>query len=349
MQLLQTCTAMIGYCFDMSVQVSFILPCYNVERYVADCLDSIYAQGLREDEYEVICVNDCSTDGTRSIIENYARRHSNLFLIDHEENSHGCGIPRNTGISKANGEYICFVDADDMLPPNVMKDICLTAHRDNLDILLFNHIVLSNGIYKENSVKYSSTMVYPGGAFVENCLAGNIGRIASAWAKLFKRSFLSLYAIRFTDLIMAEDSVFSWEAVICASRVKSISETGYIFRANDSSMTSGGKLMKPEMIFAESILYPNKLKTLEVKYRDSIHASIHKGIVNAIKTEISFFFKKYLNCGEDGKRALYSIIRRQPSQVWRLNEYLNRKQRIAFLSLFGGYTVFNCIVKAMYL
>lgn len=332
----------------MSIQVSFILPCYNVEHYVADCLDSIYAQDLQEDEYEVVCVNDCSTDGTRSIIENYAREHTNLILIDHEENSHGCGIPRNTGLSKAVGEYICFVDADDILLPKVMKDICLTAHRENLDILLFNHIILSKGIYKENSVKYCSTMVFSGGAFVENCLVGNIGRVASAWAKLFKRSFLSQYSIWYTDLIMAEDSVFSWEAMICASRVKSISETGYIFRANDSSMTSGGRLMKPEIIFAESILYPNKLKTLEVKYRDSIHASIRKGIINAIKTEISFFFKKYLSCGEDGKRALYSMIREQPSQVWRLSEYMNRKQKVAFLSRLWGYSFFNYIVKVLF-
>ena len=106
-------------------KLSIILPCYNVERYIADCLDSIYTQDLTEDEFEVICVNDCSTDGTREVIENYAS-HSNLTLIDHAENLTAGGA-RNTGIKAAKGEYIWFVDPDDMVKLNCLHELCSFA------------------------------------------------------------------------------------------------------------------------------------------------------------------------------------------------------------------------------
>ena len=96
------------------IKVSFVLPCYNVERYIADCLNSIYSQDFPEEDFEVICVNDCSTDGTREVIVHYAEQHSNLNLIDHKENMTAGGA-RNTGIKVAQGEYIWFVDPDDMI------------------------------------------------------------------------------------------------------------------------------------------------------------------------------------------------------------------------------------------
>lgn len=332
----------------MSKSLSFILPCYNVERYIVDCLDSIYAQGLTEEVFEVICVNDCSNDGTRSIITEYAKRHSNLILIDHTKNSGGCGIPRNTGLRRAIGDYICFVDADDILPLNAMKNILFIAQEDNLDILLYNHIGLSNGVFYENSLKYSDSVVLTGGGYVEKCLLGNIGKFASAWAKLFKRVFLLQHSIWYTNLIMSEDPVFSWEAMICASRVKSIHNTGYIFRANDNSMTSGKKMRKLNVFYAASILYPNALVTLLDRYRDVAPTVIRKGIVNEIKTEISGFFQKYLSYGEEERRMIYSRIREKTSPVWRLNEYMNRKQKIAFKMRKMGFGVFDAVVKKLF-
>lgn len=332
----------------MSKKLSFILPCYNVERYVVDCLDSIYAQELEEEEFEVICVNDCSTDGTRSLIVEYAREHTNMILIDHAENSHGCGIPRNTGIRRAEGDYICFVDADDILPQNVMKNICGVAQEENLDILLYNHIIFSKGVYRENKVMYSESDILSGGDFVEKSLHGDIGRVASAWAKLFKRDFLFKHSIWYTDLIMSEDPVFSWEAMICANRVKSIKDTGYIFRSNDSSMTSGMKLKELDNFYAVSILYPNALMTLLDKYSNAAPDVIQNGMVNAIKTQINGFFRKYLSYGEEDRRKIYSMIRNKTAMIRRLSEYMNRKQKFAILSRRMGYGIFDAVVKNLW-
>lgn len=333
---------------NMSKKVSFILPCYNVERYISDCLDSIYDQDMLEDEFEVICVNDCSTDNTRSIIEEYAQNHNNLLLIDHQVNSGGCGIPRNTGMKSAVGDYICFVDADDWLPQNSMKDICNIASDNNLDIILFNYVISTEGVMSEDKIIYSNSDVLSGEEFADKYLHSNIGKVASAWSKMFKRSFLLQHSILYTDLVMFEDSVFSWEAMICAERVKSIQTVGYYYRANNYSMTSGTKLEKPYNIYTTSILYTNELLKLKNKYEKKYSKVIIKGIENAIKTEMRNFFIKYLKCGDKEKKELYSMIRMKSAPLFELRKYMNRKVKMAFFSRKFGYIIFDAAIKKLF-
>ena len=89
----------------MGVFFSIIIPVYNGEQYIKNCLDSIYRQGLGDDDFEVICVNDCSTDNTAQVISEYGKFHQNLRLINHETNRRQGGA-RNTGVKVAEGKYI---------------------------------------------------------------------------------------------------------------------------------------------------------------------------------------------------------------------------------------------------
>lgn len=95
--------------------ISFILPVYNVEKYIARCLDSIYALSLEKELFEVLCIDDCSSDTSVSIIETYQQRYNNLYLIKHKQNARQ-GAARNTAIRNAHGQYCMFIDADDSLP-----------------------------------------------------------------------------------------------------------------------------------------------------------------------------------------------------------------------------------------
>ena len=97
------------------MDLSIIIPVYNVEKYIARCLDSIYALPIKAEQFEVLCIDDCSPDGSCVIIEEYQKRHANLRLIHHNENLRQGGA-RNTGIRATKGEYCMFVDADDSLP-----------------------------------------------------------------------------------------------------------------------------------------------------------------------------------------------------------------------------------------
>ena len=88
------------------IHISFILPVYGVEKYISECLDSIYSQDMPESDYEVICVDDCSPDRSNEIIRQYQQKHNNLILIEHKINKMSGGA-RNTGIRNAKGEYVC--------------------------------------------------------------------------------------------------------------------------------------------------------------------------------------------------------------------------------------------------
>ena len=104
------------------VKLSFIIPIYNAERYLAECLDSIYATSVDKSVFEVICVNDCSPDCSREVVMEYQKAHKNLVLIDHSENKKAGGA-RNTGLLAAKGEYVWFVDADDRIRENCLKSL----------------------------------------------------------------------------------------------------------------------------------------------------------------------------------------------------------------------------------
>ena len=327
------------------IKVSFVLPCYNVERYIADCLNSIYTQDLPEEDFEVICVNDCSTDGTCMIIEEWQAVHSNLHLIHHPKNMH-VGIARNTGVKHAIGKYVCFVDADDYVPKNAMKKLFLNAIADDLDVLLYNNVIDYKGEILKERIMYPDSCVMSGGDFVEKCLNGDIGKLGSPWAKLFNRSFLLNHSIWFSDLVYSEDAAFVWEVMICAKNVKSVSDIGYVYRGNDTSFSADIK--KPFILYTSSILYPNVLLAVLNKYGDGVPSVIREGIVNEIKTDVNGFFEKYLSYGESGRRELYSMIRQGTPSIGNLNEYMNRKQKIAFLSRKMGYGIFDAVVKKLF-
>ena len=120
------------------IRLSYILPCYNIERFVGKCLDSIYNQSLPETDFEVICVNDCSPDGTRDVVVEYQKKHKNLILIDHEKNKR-VGAARNTGFYAAKGEYVWFIDPDDLLHENAATELLHLLDEDQLDFIQFNH------------------------------------------------------------------------------------------------------------------------------------------------------------------------------------------------------------------
>ena len=103
----------------MGVFFSIIIPVYNGEQYIKNCLDSIYRQGVGDDDFDVICVNDCSTDNTAQVISEYGKFQKNIRLINHETNRRQ-GSARNTGVKVAKGDYILYIDADDTFESNAL-------------------------------------------------------------------------------------------------------------------------------------------------------------------------------------------------------------------------------------
>ena len=131
---------------DYIMKVSIIIPVYNTELWLKDCLDSVINQTLKE--LEIICVNDASTDNSLEILKEYEKLDSRIIVLNHNFN---CGVSafRNTRASYATGEYIYFLDSDDMIQLNTMEILYNKAKSLNLDVLCFD----GNTFYESEEIR----------------------------------------------------------------------------------------------------------------------------------------------------------------------------------------------------
>jgi glycosyltransferase involved in cell wall biosynthesis len=215
-------------------KLSFILPCHNVEKYVAECLDSLYNQDIPETDYEVICVNDCSPDGTRGIIVEYQQQHNNLILIDHEVNKKQGGA-RNTGLIAAQGEYIWFIDPDDYIVPNCLKKMLEMTDNNQLDILFFNFDKIdANGTFLEHNVFEFSNQICEGKElFLQNEAWGGIANYP--WTRITQKKILIENNIFFYESFSHEDEILAVLCFLNAHRIQYFSEQFYFYRQHFSS------------------------------------------------------------------------------------------------------------------
>ena len=115
--------------------ISVIIPMYNAEKFIADCLDSLLAQTFQD--FEVIVVDDCSTDNSVAVVESYAQKFNGRFQLTKTKTNSGGGgyVPRNIGLSLANGEYVYFVDADDFIVETALEILHSAATQFNADVV----------------------------------------------------------------------------------------------------------------------------------------------------------------------------------------------------------------------
>lgn len=182
----------------MSPLITIIVPVYNVEDYLPTCLDSLLRQGIGEERYEVVLVNDGSTDDSESICKGYVAQHSNFFLLN--QDNQGVAAARNHGLDFAHGKYVIFVDSDDFLAEyglNRLVDV-LMSH-SGIDLVRYyssysNHV--SDG---------TDEIDYEGEA---GSLLASGGYPAFVWTFAYRKEFLDEYQIRFAKLRFSEDSLF---------------------------------------------------------------------------------------------------------------------------------------------
>lgn len=326
------------------VKISFILPCYNVMRYIADCLNSVYSQDFPEDDFEVICVNDCSTDGTREIIVQYAEQHSNLTLIDHKENMTAGGA-RNTGIKVAQGEYIWFVDPDDMIKSEKVRRLYEVAHQECLDILMFNFdAVYENGEFMVSERLFKDSEVMDGQDFTLTYFPKKFSKLCIIWRCLFRTSFIKKNNMSFPRMKQAEDVVFLWKATLMALRMQSLDELAYIYRVNPYSV--GAKGMNANVMFSDRILRAFQIyKMLEDK-----NLVIKEPLVQDMKTALTWCANSNLILLrkmqiDERKRYYYEIVENKEA-VDCLKAYMNRKQKRIF-EIRGGKRLWLFKIRCM--
>jgi glycosyltransferase involved in cell wall biosynthesis len=218
------------------IQLSIIVPIYNVEQYIAQCLDSVYHQDIPEEEYEVICVNDMSPDSSRDTVIAYQKDHANLYLIDHDVNKK-LGGARNTGMRAARGKYILFLDSDDMLKPNCLKQMIAEMESQQDDYIHFNYVkYYDDGKYDVEST-YDCTTNQMTGSDLFFCKAIPWQHQISACRKIYCTDFMRRNNLYFEENTMYEDNDFSMRVAATATKCRHLDISPYIYRQNPESVT----------------------------------------------------------------------------------------------------------------
>lgn len=137
-----------------NLKLSIIIPVYNTEKYVGECLDSCLEQDIPRNEYEIICVDDGSTDGSRKVLATYSEKYSNIHV--YSQKNQGVSAARNGGISVAQGKYIWFVDSDDYIAVNCLKILLGAMEQYNAETCMFGRQTTANGIESAKPIDIKS-------------------------------------------------------------------------------------------------------------------------------------------------------------------------------------------------
>lgn len=232
------------------IDISIIIPVYNVEVYLKECLNSVINQNFQN--YEIICVDDASTDNSVKILFEYIEKQDNIKVIRHSENK-GLSAARNTGLAYAAGKYIWFIDSDDLILPDSLMELYTIAEKAQTDIVFFNLVRM----YKDtdcrkmcvrNDMQISLGKVCQGKKFFSQAVS-NHTYISSVCLQFIKTNFLKQNNIGFYNDILHEDELFSFLSTMSAQRVLYVDKKYYIYRQREGSIMSGKNYMRAESLF----------------------------------------------------------------------------------------------------
>ena len=215
------------------LRLSIIVPFYNVEPYIEECIRSLYNQDIPLEEYEVVCVDDCSPDNSRAIVKRLQTEYLTLRLISHDRNRKQGGA-RNTGLETANGKYVWFVDSDDCICPNVLRLLLDSIENNALDILQFDYIRERESlakIWQLSEIKSGETYLF------DHVSRDWFDKISGPWRQLFSRDFLITNQLRYIEEAMYEDTDYMLHAFLFAEKVQHISIDAYYYRIHNESVT----------------------------------------------------------------------------------------------------------------
>ncbi|NLK38015.1 MAG: glycosyltransferase [Epulopiscium sp.] len=217
------------------IDLTIIIPVYNVEDYLEECLDSVVQ--ISDVSMQVICIDDCSTDSSYYILQRYREQYPIEIYVN--EQNRGLAYTRNVGLQYAIGRYVMFVDSDDYINPSVISSFIKKMKSDELDLLYFDVEEFINGnrnieVITKRKRKYS----YPikCGLDIFDLMVKKGEMFGCVWDGMYRKEFLSKHNLQFLDGILHEDIPFTFAALLNASKVGVMLETGYYYRQRSGSI-----------------------------------------------------------------------------------------------------------------
>jgi len=306
--------------------LSIIIPVYNVEKYVHRCLYSIYDQVVEKNLFEVIVVNDESTDNSMRIVKEIKNHHENLTIIN--QNNKGLSSARNTGINNAKGKYIWFVDSDDYIVPGCLKKMIDSMEKDSPDILTFNYshphedndIIDKTELYKEEKI-YSNT---------EDFFCTQFS--TTAWSKVYNLNFLKANSLKFLEGVIYEDQEFTPRAYFFAEKIKCDPIFAYNYFHRKNSITTDNRTDRSiNFVRVIDSLYDFKIKNIEKNSNVDLW----------FNNKISFLFSQSLKFNKTSD--LLTILKKKPYYPLSFGGKLSFKEKFKYQLINFNLYIYNAI------
>lgn len=312
--------------------ISIIIPVYNKEKYLNDCLTSVAIQDYKN--IEVIIINDGSTDNSDKIIRKWISNDSRFRCLSQE--NRGVSYARNIGISNAKGKYIFLLDADDTLERGAISKLVNYAVKTEADIIIGNHKEITNGkvskktdfkekIIKQEELKLLETKI---DMFITNgrpmVMAGN---------KLYKLDFIRKSGIKFEENVLAEDFLFNLKCYVNSPVIQIVSDYTYNYNILQNTRSRSYNPNFQEEVLALFYSFKNYLKekSLRKYYDDLLYLVLMYDMNKIINYTVSFSKRKYSSTSEivnklRNNTLIYMTLLEALTQFkFKKNKYRNKK------------------------
>ena len=293
-------------------ELSIVIPAYNAERYIEECLRSCIDQDLDCEKYEIIVINDGSTDRTEEIAAGLAERHSNIKILSQE--NRGLSVARNAGIDAATGKYILLLDSDDFLANNCLGNIVSRCTEDNPDMLRFCAANMIDG-RAERRFSYTDDGICPG----KELLKGRF-QVCAPFA-VYKKEFLDNRKLRFHPGIYHEDNEFTPRAYYLAESTVSVNDLIYMVRQTPDSITRTPKVKRGhDLLEVVDRLNEFAQKQVEEEYRPYIYRQVSDCINWCIRllNTLSESDSNELYCSILQRKEIFSLMLRSSNPNHRI-------------------------------
>ena len=234
--------------------VSVIIPMFNAAKYVGQCLESILAQTFTD--FEVIIVDDCSTDSSCAIVESYASKFGGrLALLQLDRNTGSGAVPRNTGLKFARGEYIFFADADDLLTLTALEELHTLAKNFDAEVVYCERHYKATPDLSEIVIEGEQSDNVTRPTFESEDLTVRVDKylhrdfFGTPWSKFVRRDFIVDNEIFFPPCKIAEDDIWTSELVLSAKKFLRVPNIVYVFRKSTDSVSRTEKTPLQTVIF----------------------------------------------------------------------------------------------------
>jgi glycosyltransferase involved in cell wall biosynthesis len=227
------------------MRLSIIIPVYNVEQYIRQCLESVYTQNVPLDTYEVIIVNDGTPDGSMNVVDGFTN-YNNMKIINQENK--GLSIARNIGLQNASGDYVWFIDSDDWIERNILENMYLLFDKYNGDVYSTPMKYSNTG---KDDISISNAIIIEG----KNYLFTNLPYGASQ-RFILRRIFLMKYGLKFMPNVFHEDGEFNIRMLYAAKNVYVMRDSIYNYRVRKSGsiMSSWKKKNSEDLVYIHKSL-----------------------------------------------------------------------------------------------